>query len=318
MSLDLRVRLSDIVSSEQEMDKQLEAANSNGVTVEDTPTMSVKDARKRFEQLSASTATVPSTTSSGKITSGNRTAPRPAIKKQKPLEKSESVPQPTEKKKVLQKAKTDSLIADNNHTTAASNNIVNDKGESSKPQSKSKSFKKLPFVKRSSELTTKVTRASSDAEVVEKKNKHRSAKKKVEEPKTKAASGGSSSTNSPQSPPKSPTRSLTTSTSAPTTPRSTKKLSERGFSLLSKSKGDSNKKTVAETKEKQEGAAKAEPIQKSVEMDEGEQTKETGETGETGETKARNRPESPRLIKEGEYKITLAEGESVSSECFAG
>ena len=321
MSLDSQVRFSDILSKEQEMDKTLETANSNGVTtVEDKPTMSVKDARKRFEQMTASASSTPTrSTVSGNITSGSRTAPRPAIKKQKPLEKSESVPPATTEKKTkapIQKAKTDTVIGDrSNDKHSAVSAVVNHKGESSKAPSKLKSFKKLNFVKRKqSNLATKVTRASSDAEILENKNKHRLSKSKAEEPKSKGASRGSSTSNSPISPRKSPSHSLTASASAPTTPKSSKKLKVQGFSLLSRSKGDSSKKSAAEGEEKEEveteEAVNSSPSHQAVEMDEG------GETPKgNGETKTKKRPESPRVIKDGEYKITLAEGGSDNEFC---
>lgn len=269
MSLDLRVRLSDVLSSEQEMDKQLGAADSNGVAVEDTPNMSVRDAMKRFEQLSASTAAAakPAKSSAGTITSGSKTAPLPAKKKQKPLQKSESIPAPaekkssTEKKKILHKSKTDSVIVENNHSAECA---ANEKGESSNSRLKSKTFsKRLPFSKRSSDQSSKVSRASSDADIVEKKNKHRLSKSKVEDTQiTTGASGVSSTPNSPTSPVKSPESSLASTTSAPVTPKSNKKFSSSGLSLFSKSRGENNKKSVAETEETHQGDSRAAPVDK--------------------------------------------------------
>ena len=337
MTTDLTVRYSDIMQAERDFERLADnstsppSARSNGSDI----TLSVRDARKRFEQLSRSS-------SAGAISNLSvQKAVSPTKSLSKPMTSS-PLPPPRQKKRLI-KTPTDPDIKVSSTTKSAISGRVQSTSNYSKPvasdvadsssqdvnssqvktKSKIKSLKKGNSISDSvaskSLATASPSSQSAESNLSRKLFKRKSMDRvnKVEDTATNGASSASSGRTAAKS------SNSSSSNSQSTSPSHKKKLSSLSskFSPLSSSKKqrsiesktpasgsppaapsteDSSPVTKAGTQRSFSNTVLASPNERSVQATLGDEDK--------GKVVGGSRPTSPRVIEDGALKFNLTEG----------
>ncbi len=317
MSADLNVRLSDVMQAERDFNNLTRSSASSDYN---DSTMSVRDARKRFERLSSSTsanvntATAPnykrseSTHSVGSSSKAAATPARPPPPT-KPLRKratdigmdTTTTTTTTKNSKGQSAGSAKEDVVDKVATTAGDRNSQDACGESPKP--KARSFK--PSLKKTQSTMSAADKQASSSGAASSPSSSLSKKlfkKKSVKEDTAAINGRASNKDSPSSSP------------VPESPVAARRKKHSG----SKTSSTSSNQQPSPTHEKASSPKPGKPsLQKSLQKSfsdkvlvhsEGRNVQASLKEDDRGKVVGGQRPTAPRVIEDGELKLNLAEG----------